>query len=323
MAANPGAMIALRQIRDAAGRIAPWVRRTPLLSAPALSERAGRPIFLKPEFWQETGSFKVRGATNYLLAVGAATDGGGVVTASTGNHGQAVAWAAARLGVRAVIAVPAAAPRAKLDGIRRRGGELRPINGGYDAAHAAALAMAAGEGLRYVPAFEDEVIIAGQGTIGLEIAEDLPEVAEVYVPVGGGGLAAGVGAALAAAAPSARLVGAQSVLTPAMARSLAAGSPVAVPEPPTLCDGLAGGIDALTLTYAQRYLADLALVEEADVAAAMRALVADERWIVEGSAAVALAAALRTGRAGAGPAVVVLTGRNVDAETVRGVLLPQ
>ncbi len=315
-------MVALQDIRDAAARIAPWVRRTPLLAAPALSARAGRAIHLKPEFWQETGSFKVRGATNHLLAVGAG--GGGVVTASTGNHGQAVAWVAARLGVRAVIAVPAAAPQAKIQGIRRHGAELRLIDGGYDAAHAAALAMAADEGLRYVPAFEDEVIIAGQGTIGLEIAEDLPEVAEVFVPVGGGGLAAGIGTALAAVVPAARLVGAQSVLTPAMARSLAAGAPVDVPEPPTLCDGLSGGIDALTLGYAQRYLADLALVEEADVAAAMRALVEDERWIVEGSAAVALAAAIRAGAGrGAGPAVVVLTGRNVDAETLRGVLRTQ
>ena len=309
-------MVNLADIRAAAERIAPHVRRTPLLPAPAISERLGRPAYLKPEFWQDTGSFKVRGAANYFLA---ATGVGPVITASTGNHGQAVARMAQRLGVRAVVAVPEGTPQAKVGGIRRFGAELREIAGGYDAAHAVALEMAAAEGLRYVPAFEDDVIIAGQGTIGLEIARDLPDVAEVFVPVGGGGLAAGIGAALAEAAPTCRLRGAQSVLTPGMARSLAAGAPVAVPEPPTLCDGLAGGVDALTLGYAERFLNGIDLVEETEVAAAMCLLALEERWIVEGSAAVALAAALRSPVRG-GPVVVVLTGRNVDGTTLSRIL---
>lgn len=315
-------MIGLEDIRRAARRIRRWLRPTPLLPSPWLSRLAGHPVYLKPEFWQPTGSFKVRGALAALMALPPARRRRGVIAASAGNHGQAVAWAARLLGVPATVVMPAGAPRTKREGIVGLGARLITVEGGYDRAAEHARAMAAAEGLTLVHAFADERVIAGQGTVGLEIALELPDVAEVYVPVGGGGLAAGVGAALAALRPRARLVGVQSERTPAMARSLAAGRPVDVPDLPTLCDGLAGGVEPLTLEYARRFLGDLALVREEDVARAIRELLREERWLVEGSGAVGVAALLARARRPAGPTVVVLTGRNLDAERLARLLHP-
>lgn len=314
-------LIGIAEIREAAGLIAPFVRRTPLLFSAPLSELVGRPVLLKPEFWQETGSFKVRGAASFLLRRPRARIAAGVVTASAGNHGQAVAWVARQLGVPATVVVPATAPAVKQRGILRLGARLERVGAGYDAAERRARELEAEAGLTRVPAAADEDVIAGQGTVGLEIAADLPEVAEVYVPVGGGGLAAGVAAALAALAPRARVVGVQSERTPGMARALAAGTVVEVEDLPTLCDGLAGSVEPLTLEYARRYLAELRLVSEEAVARALRFLLAEERWLVEGSAAVGVAALLDgAGRGATGPAVVVLTGRNIDLRRLADLL---
>lgn len=316
-------MIGAADVLSAARRIAGHVRRTPLLPSPWLSRAAGRPVYLKPEFWQETGSFKVRGAGNLMLSLDAGALRRGVVAASAGNHGLAVAWTAARLGVAATIVVPAGAPPIKKEGIAAHGARLVEVEGGYDAAEAHAEALARRERLTPVHGFADERVIAGQGTIGWEIAADLPEVDTVLVPVGGGGLAAGVAAALAGLLPGTRVRGVQSELTPAMARSLAAGRVVPVDEPRTLCDGLAGGIHEVTLDYARRFLEAVDLVPEAAVARAMAEFARHERWIVEGSAAVVVARIL-TGPPlpGQGPLVLVLTGRNVDARRLRDVLAP-
>ena len=302
---------ARRRIRGAA-------RHTPLEHSSWLSEHAGVPVHLKLECWQRTRSFKLRGAYNAVAALDPETRARGLVTASAGNHGLALAEAGRLLGAPATIFVPESAPATKKDRIRRAGGELREVAGIYDDAAAAARAFAEASGVRFLNAFADTDVVAGQGTVGLEILEDLPDVREVLVPVGGGGLAAGVGIAVAARA---RVTGVQSTATTAMHAAFEAGRVVGVDDPPeTLCDGLAGETETEAYERARGVVDSIRLVDEAAVAPAIRELYRVEGVVAEGSGAVGVAAILAGDLHLEGSAVVVISGGNIDRHVLARIL---
>lgn len=305
----------------AANRIRVYLRRTPLEQSVPLSRAAGVPVWLKLENLQRTGSFKARGALNAVLALDAAERARGVVTASAGNHGLGVALAAGLTGVRATVFVPRSAPRVKRGRIAALGAELREVDGDYDAAHQAAARHAEERGARYLHAFSDPDVVAGQGTVALEIADALPEVRTLLVPVGGGGLAGGVGLAARALLPEARVIGVQSQATAAMHASLAAGALHSPPAQATLCDGLAGDVDAASLALARRVVDGVSLVSEDAVRRAIRRLYEEEGITAEGSAAT-VAAALWEGAVAAprGPVVAVVSGGNIDVSVLNQIL---
>ncbi len=232
----------LRDIYLARQRIAGLARRTPLVRSAGLSERTGAAVYLKPESLQETGSFKIRGAANKLLSLTAEERARGVVAVSSGNHGRAVAYVAQQLGVRAVICVSERVPAGKVEAIRRLGAELVVHGASYDEAEAHSLRLQAERGLTRVDPFDDPAVIAGQGTIGLELLEDLPQVETVVVPLSGGGLISGIAIALKAANPAIRVIGVSMDRAPVMVHSLRAGRLLELPEEDTLADALAGGI---------------------------------------------------------------------------------
>jgi threonine dehydratase len=303
----------------AARRLRGVARRTPLERSPWLSESAGTDVFLKLETQQRTGSFKLRGAFNAVASLSLEARARGLVTASAGNHGQGVALAASLLGARALVFVPADAPAAKKRRIARFGAEVREVGGGYDAAHHAAETHARRTGATFVHAFSDPAVVAGQGTVGLEVLEELPEVRTIVVPVGGVGLVGGEGIAARALGTGIRIVGAQTEETRAMHASLAAGRLVSPPYGPTLCEGLSGDVDERSLALAGEVMDGMVLVAEDAVRRAMRRLYEEEGIVAEGSAAVAVAAVLE-GAVQAGPAAVVLTGGNVDAARLAAIL---
>lgn len=312
----------LADVRAAAERITTVARRTPLERSATLSERAGGDVLLKLECWQPTRSFKIRGASNALASLAPHILAEGVVTASAGNHGQAVASAARVVHARATIFVPETAPRVKQERIRRLGAELRVVGESYDDAERAAVAFAECSGRAFIHAFSDPAVIAGQGTIALELLDQCPELREVIVPVGGGGLISGIGAVLKAARPEVRVIGVQSTETRAMHAAFAAGRVVDVPVPPTLADGLAGCTDDATFQRARRVVDELVLVTEAEIADAIRTLFNEDGVTAEGSAAVG-PAAIRAHRVRVnGPAAVIVTGGNIDGERLAACLAP-
>jgi threonine dehydratase len=263
---------------------------------------------------QRTGSFKLRGALNRLLTLTDEERRRGILTCSAGNHGLGVAEASRLLGIAAMVVVPENASPAKVAGLRRTGVELLLLGAGYDEAEARARALATERGLTFVSPYNDPAVVAGAGTVALEVLLDLPEAAAIVVPVGGGGLAAGVALAAKAINPALRVVGAQPESSPAMHAALAAGRLVPIDEGPTLADGLAGNVEAGSLTFPllQRHLDELALVGEEAIAAAMLAYLDRHHLVVEGAGAVGLAA-LQTGRIAApqGPVVLIVSGGNV------------
>lgn len=308
-------------IRDAAQRLRGVIVPTVLARSDALSDRAGVDVFLKHEERQRTGSFKLRGAYNALATLPDEARRRGVVASSAGNHGLGVAYAARALGVRATIFVPATAPAVKRDGIVALGAEVDDTWPDYDAAHHAAEHFARAHDRTFVNPCAGEPLLAGQGTVALEILEALPALRTVVVPVGGGGLVGGMAAYLRELAPQVRIVGTQSDQTDAMARSLAAGHRVDVGVPPTLADGLAGQIDDVGFAIGLVALDDMVTVTEAEIADTIRwlALACDAR--VEGSGAVAVAA-VRYGRVSslAGPVAVVISGGNIDPHRWSGIV---
>jgi threonine dehydratase len=305
----------------AAKRIEGKVRRTPLEHSPWLSERAGADVHLKLENLQRTGSFKLRGALNALAALAPEARARGVVTASAGNHGLGVAWAARALGVPAHVFVPEGAAATKRRRIARYGAALREVPGGYDEAHHAAEEHARETGLPFVNAFSDFHVVAGQGTVGLETLQDLPEARTLVVPAGGGGLVGGVGVVARALGGDVRVVGVQTEATTALHDSLAAGELRSPPVIPTLCEGLSGDIDARSLELAKRVVDEVVLVREEAVRRAVRHLYLEEGIVAEGSAAV-VAAALLEGAVplAPGPVVAVLSGGNIDAALLAAIL---
>jgi len=306
----------------AATRIAGAVRRTPLRRSGEFSERLGADVWFKLENRQLTGSFKLRGASNRLLTLGEAQRARGCVAASSGNHGAAVACAMQRLGVRGAIFVPEKTSRAKVAKIEEYGGTVRYFGTDGLDTEQHARAYAREHGMFYLSPYNDEEVIAGQGTIGIEILEDLHDVDAVFVAVGGGGLAGGVGSVLKHRDQRIRVIGCQPLASPVMARSIAAGKILDLPSEATLSDGTAGGIepDAVTFALNQRVVDDWVEVDEADIARAMRRFMRDEGDVIEGAAGVAVAGLLQHGARVAGKkVVVVICGGNIADTTLAGI----
>src|SRR6266542_4118996 len=315
-------MVSLDKVRAAAERIRPYVVRTPLERSAALSELCQREVWLKLECFQRTGSFKLRGALNALQTLTADQRKRGVVTASAGNHGLGVAHAAALLGVRATVVVPEAASRAKIAMLRSFAGtELLLRGSNYDIAEHEARQVVQQSGAVFVSAYNDPAVIAGGGTIALEILEDLPEAKTLIVPAGGGGLISGVAIAAHGIDPTRIIYGVQSEASPALHAAQQAGHLTTVTIEDSLADGLAGNVEhgSITFDLIQQHVHGIALVTEADIAHAMRFLLEHEHVLAEGSAAVGVAA-LRQGLVNLDahlPAVVIVTGRNVAASVLR------
>lgn len=305
-------------IVEADRAIRPIASVTPVVHSPGLSELTGCDVWLKCEHLQTTGSFKLRGAVNAMRQLGGETRCAGVVTASSGNHGLGVAVAGAALGIPVTIFVSTHASPTKRAAIERLGASLNIVEGDSLAAENTARAEALRRDVPYISPYNDEAIIAGQGTVGLELAGQVPGLAATFVSVGGGGLAAGIGAALWTLAPGCKLTGCWPESSPALERALAFGRVVDVDEQPTLSDGTAGGIevDTITLPLCQMLVSHRVLVSEDAIRTAMRVLAREERWMVEGAAGVALAGLLATCRDYAGQRVaVVLCGRNIGIDT--------
>jgi threonine dehydratase len=311
--------ITLRDIYRARGRIAPIVRRTPLILSPWLTEQAGYPVYFKLENLQETGSFKIRGAANKLSGLPEEARRRGVITVSSGNHGRALAYVARRFGVRAVVCLSEAVPGNKREGIRRLGGEVVVRGRTYDEAAEHALLLQEELGLEMVYPFDDPLVIAGQGTIGLELLEELPELQAAVVPLSGGGLLGGIALALKSADPRIRVIGVSMERGPAMVESLRAGRVVDIVEEPTLADALAGGISPNRHTFdlVSRTIDETVLVSEEEIAEAMAFALEKHHLVVEGGGAVGIAALLSGKLRGlGGPAAVVVSGGNVDLPTL-------
>jgi threonine dehydratase len=306
-------LLTLAQVESARERIASRLPPTPLRRSFALR---AHDAWLKLECWQPTGSFKVRGALHHLASLGEDQRRRGVVAASAGNHALGVAWAVQALGggVRAVLFVPESAPRAKLEKLRSFPVSVRECGESYDDAYDAALAYAEAEGARYLHAFEDPLTAAGQGTVGLEILEQLPDVGTIVVPVGGGGLIAAVAVAVKARAPAVRIVAVQPEASPSLRESLAQGRALLrYPAGPTLADGVAGGIGDIAFRH-RALIDEVVTVPERALEDAIVALLAEDQVVAEGAGALA-AAALRSGLlAGDGrPLALVVSGGNIDA----------
>jgi threonine dehydratase len=307
--------VTLRDVEEASRLIAGTVRKTPLLPAGELGRRVGTRVVLKTENLQITGSFKLRGALNSIRRLPKSALEAGVVAASAGNHAQAVACAARDVGAKAILVMPEQAPLAKVAAVRQYGGDVRLVEGGFDEAGAVARRMAEEEGLNLVHAFDAPEVVAGQGTVGLEITEGAPDVRLVVVPLGGGGLAGGIGLAVAERLPGARVVGVQAEACAPYIDSLAAHRPVGARSANTICDGIAVKRPGdFTLPLVERYLDDVVTVSDDEVAQAMVLLLERTKLVVEGAGAVAVAA-LMHGRVKAPPrgeVCAVLSGGNVD-----------
>ena len=308
--------VSVQDVEDAAGLIAGHVRETPLLAAGELGRRVGARVLLKAENLQLTGSFKLRGAMNCIRRLPEEKLKEGVVAGSAGNHAQAVAYAARAVGTRAVLVMPEQAPLAKVAAVRQYGGEVRMVEGGFDEAGAEARRMAEEENLTPVHAFDAPHVVAGQGTIGLEIARDAPEVKMVVIPLGGGGLASGTALAAAARLKGVRVVGVQAEACAPYIDSLVARRPIGARSANTICDGIAVKRPGdFTLPLVERYVDDVVTVSDDEVAQAMVLLLERSKLVVEGAGAVAVAA-LMHGRVSVPPSgevCAVLSGGNVDA----------
>lgn len=301
------------EFHAARARLAGYIRRTPCRRSAALSQRLGVPVWLKCEHRQDTGAFKLRGATNAVLRL--APGARGVTTASTGNHGRALAHAARAAGLPAVICMSRLVPANKRAAVEALGAEARIIGFSQDEAGQEAARLLRDEGFALIPPFDHADVIAGQATLGLEMAEEVPDAAAVLVPLSGGGLLAGVAAAMKAEIPGLRVIGVSMERGAAMAASLAAGRPVEVTERPTLADSLGGGIgldNRLTLRMVRALMDDLILLTEGEIAAGIRHLAAVEGETVEGAGAVGVAALLAGKVRPGGPVVLPLTGANID-----------
>ncbi len=294
LTAEPTAPVSLDSLRAAARVLEGVAVRTPLLDLPELGARLGVPVALKCELLQPIGAFKIRGAYNAIARVAAGGGARGVVTQSSGNHGQAVAFAARRFGLRAVVVMPASTPAVKVEGVRRHGGEVVLAGATRSAEQGArAEAIARDEGLAMIPPFNHPDVIAGQGTCGLEILEQRPDVRTILVPVSGGGLIAGISVAVAALAPGVRVVGVEPAGAAKLTAALAAGAPRTLERTESMADGLLSrSIGELTFDILRRVVREAVTVSEDEIAAGVRWLHHHTDLRPEPSGAVAVAALL-------------------------------
>lgn len=310
------------QVREAARRIRDLVLVTPLVRSAGFSDRTGANVYFKLENRQTTGSFKLRGATNRLMMLSGTERASGCVAASSGNHGAAVACAARELGISSTVFVPEQTSTAKVAAIRSYGGTV--VFFGTDGldTEAHAREYAKREGKVYVSPYNDRHVIAGQGSCGVEIIEQLSRVDSLFVAVGGGGLLAGVASVLKGRFPNIRIIGCQPAASAVMARSIEAGRILELQSEPTLSDGTAGGIeaDAMTFSLNQRLVDEFVLVEEQQIASAMRLFMGIEGDVIEGAAGVAVAAMLERRESIHGHnAVVIVCGGNISQEKLQQV----
>jgi threonine dehydratase len=315
-------IVRLVDVEAARDRLAGVVHETPCAFSQSLSDMTGARVFVKLENLQMTGSFKERGAANVLLQLSPEERRRGVVTASAGNHGLAVAFHAARLGIAAVIVMPEWAPLAKVLSARRQGAEVVLHGDNYDEAYGCAREIEAARRLVFVHPFDDPRVIAGQGTIGLELAAQVPDLDAALVPVGGGGLVAGVAIALKSRRAGAEVIGVQSDEIAAMKAALAAGNQVTVAAAPTIADGIAvRRVGEHTLPLARRWVDQVVSVSEEEIANAILLLLEIEKTVVEGAGAVPLAALVNKKVALAGKTVaLVLSGGNIDVNLVSRII---
>jgi threonine dehydratase len=303
-------VIGLRDIEEARSRVAPVIRATPVDHSDSLTRLAGRPVILKPEYRQRTGSFKIRGAYNRISRLDADNE---VVAASAGNHAQGVALAATLTGIRSTIFMPTGAALPKVQATRSYGAVVRLEGEVVDDCIALAMHYAETTGAVYVPPFDDPLIVAGQGTVGLELADEAPDAQVVVVPIGGGGLISGVSTALAHTRRAIKVIGVEAAGAPTMKASLAAGHCVPLDRVSTIADGIAlKSTCDLTLAHVQAYVDDVVTVDEEEISRAMLLLLERAKAVVEPAGAVSLAAILAGKVPGSGPAVAVLSGGNVD-----------
>jgi threonine dehydratase len=305
----------LGEIERARNAIAATIRATPVNASPVLSDLAGVPVYLKLEHMQITGSFKLRGASNAVASLSDEERRRGVVGVSTGNHGRGLAYAARAAGVKCIICMSRLVPQAKIDGIKAQGAEVRIVGQSQDEAQLEVDRLVAEDGMTMIPPFDHRKIIAGQGTLGLELLEQVPDLATVLVPLSGGGLISGVAAALKDKRPEVRIVGISMERGAAMHECLKAGKPVQVEELATLADSLGGGIglnNRLTFAMTRDLVDDVVLVSETEIAAAIRHAYWQERQIIEGSGSVGISALLARRIESDGPIVAILSGGNID-----------
>ena len=315
-------MLALAEIESARQRLQGAIYETPCPYSQTLSELSGARCFVKLENLQMTGSFKERGAANILLQLDAAARDRGVVAASAGNHGLAVAFHAARLGIPAVIVMPEWAPLIKVTSSRRYGAEVILHGADYDEAYARAREVEAERTLVFVHPFDDARVIAGQGTLGLELCVQRPEMDAVLVPVGGGGLIGGVALAIKSRRPEVRVIGVQAAALPAMKKALDAGARVTLPPASTIADGIAvRQVGELTLALARKHVDEVVTVSEEELANAILLLLEIEKTVVEGAGSAPLAALLNRPLGLAGRNVVlVLSGGNIDVTVIARII---
>ncbi len=312
-----------QEILQAQQRIHPHIFRTPLRESFLLGERVGARVFLKLENWQVGGSFKLRGALNRMMLMNDAERTRGIVASSAGNHAQGVAYAARMLNISpATIFVPLTTPHAKLDKLREFQVTVRTVGRTYDEAHHAAEEFQAETGAVFIHAYDDPRTVAGQGTIGLEILENLPNVDAVLVPVGGGGMIAGIAIAVKAESAYTKIIGVQPAASPALRDSLRDHKCYEEYDAaPTICDGLAGGIGKICFEVAQKLMDGVVIVEEDETKAAIRTLAETQQLIVEGAGAVGVAALLshKTNLQGKRVAIVI-SGGNIDLSLFKNIL---
>jgi threonine dehydratase len=303
----------LARIRAARARLDAYVRRTPTVYSYTFSESAGTDVYLKLENLQRTGSFKARGALNKLLTLSAEQRARGLVAASAGNHGQGVALAAKLLDVRATIVMPEATALIKVQRTEGYGAEVLLHGENWDQAQARAVELAAARGMTLVHPFDDLAVIDGQGTVGLEILDDLPDVEAIVVPIGGGGLAAGIALAVKSQRPDVRVIGVQAAGAAAMARSIAAGARVRVERPTTIAEGIrVGNVGEQTFAIVRALCDDCVTVEESEIAEAVVQTMEKSKVVAEAGGVVGLAA-ISAGRVrSTGTICAVVSGGNID-----------
>ena len=311
-------MLTYNLIQEAADRLKKRVRHTELIHSHHFSEKLNIPVFLKCENLQRTGAFKIRGALNFMTSQPRENLVKGVITASAGNHAQGVAFSADLLGVKSMVFMPGSTPPQKVFATRDYGAEVVLTGRNFDEAYAAALQMQKETGALFVHPFDDPLVMAGQGTIGLEVLQDLPDLANIIVPIGGGGLIAGIATAIKESHPHVRIIGVESAAAPSMHYSLKKGDIIEAPLSVTLADGIAvKRVGNNTFPIVRELVDEVVLVEEEEIAQAIVALLERSKLLVEGAGAVPLAALLSgaTGKL-SGKTVCVLSGGNIDVKTI-------
>lgn len=319
MVHNP--KISMHDIETARRALKNIIHHTPLIPSRTLSMKTGGPVYLKAENLQRTGSFKIRGAYYRLQALSEEEKRRGVVTASAGNHAQGVAWAARELGIHARVVMPKGASIAKIEATRGYGAEVILAGAEYDEAAELAQKLSAEDGSVYIHAFDDPYVVAGQGTLALEVIQDLPQLDYILVPIGGGGLLSGVGFALKSLNPRIRVIGVEAKGTHSMTASLERGEPVNLSKVQSIADGLAVKQPSeLTFNLTKQVADEVVVVEEDAVAHAILFLLERARLVVEGSGAVGVAALLNEQVKVTGTGVIVLSGGNIDMNIIARII---